>query len=473
MVTLNVDAIRMNTNINVLERINASFRVDARLVFEDIATYRVHAEVLCDAGILTSTDLSRIEIAFVEIKQELAGTFPTGNFDDVHEWVDASLRARIGKLAGTLQAARARNDQAVTDLKLYVRRASVKVMRTLLALVNEFGVKANLHVDTVMPGFTHTQKAQPITFGFYCAAFAETFLRDIKRLLSFTSLMDECPLGAGAIAGVSFPIDRHLAANRLGFSRPTRNALDAVASRDFALDFQYACLSIGLNLSRFAEDVVVWTSQPFDMVHLPDHLVTTSSIMPHKRNPDAAQILRSKSGRLAGNFHTLAMVLKGLAPAYAKDLQEDKEAVFDSMDTVIDCLEVARILVEGLQPKPDSMLRHAASDFCTSTDFVDLLVRERGLPFDEAHHYVTALVKEATKRKCSLGQLPTDVIRRTTGFEPPHDWASLDDPRVAVRLKSCFGGCAAHRVREALLGLQEDSAFIESAINNIKLESEA
>jgi argininosuccinate lyase len=434
----------------IMQRINVSIDVDKRLYAQDIAGSLAHAAMLVRQGILSSEDGAAIARGLEQIRAEIeAGTFPfRTEHEDIHLNVEARLAELIGAAAGRLHTARSRNDQVATDFKLWVRDAVDRLDRQMQGLQAALIAKAERHADTIMPGFTHLQVAQPVTFGHHLLAYVEMLGRDRGRLDDCRARLNECPLGAAALAGTSFPIDREMTARDLGFARPAANSLDAVADRDFALEFLAAAAIAGTHLSRFAEELVIWTSEPYRFVRLSDAFTTGSSIMPQKRNPDAAELVRAKTGRLLGAFAALLTVVKGLPLAYAKDLQEDKEPVFEAADTLELALAATAGMVLDLEVDAAAMRRVAASGFSTATDLADWLVRVLGVPFREAHHVTGALVKRAEALGKDLAALPLAEMRQV---EPRITAAVYEVLTVenSVKSRTSLGGTSPENVRAA------------------------
>jgi argininosuccinate lyase len=434
----------------IMQRINVSIDVDKRLYAQDIAGSLAHAAMLVRQGILSSEDGAAIARGLEQIRAEIeAGTFPfRTEHEDIHLNVEARLAELIGAAAGRLHTARSRNDQVATDFKLWVRDAIDRLDRQLQGLQAALIAKAERHAGTIMPGFTHLQVAQPVTFGHHLLAYVEMLGRDRARLADCRARLNECPLGAAALAGTSFPIDREMTARDLGFARPAANSLDAVSDRDFALEFLAAAVIAGTHLSRFAEELVIWTSEPYRFVRLSDAFTTGSSIMPQKRNPDAAELVRAKTGRLLGAFAALLTVVKGLPLAYAKDLQEDKAPVFEAADTLELALAATSGMVLDLEVDAAAMRRVAASGYSTATDLADWLVRVLGLPFREAHHVTGALVKRAEALGKDLADLPLAEMRQVEPRITQAVYAVLSVEN-SVKSRTSLGGTAPENVRAA------------------------
>ena len=391
----------------LMEAINASIGFDQRLSAQDVTGSRAHAAMLAAQGIISSKDAETIRKGLLTILSEIeSGTFEFSTaLEDIHMNIEARLKTLIGEPAGRLHTARSRNDQVATDFRLWVRDQMDAAIEGLQALIRAALAQAEAGADWVMPGFTHLQTAQPVTWGHHMMAYVEMFARDLSRFQDARARMNECPLGAAALAGTSFPIDRHMTAEALGFDRPMANSLDAVSDRDFALDYLGAASICAMHLSRLAEELVIWSSAQFRFVTLSDRFSTGSSIMPQKKNPDAAELIRAKIGRIMGANVALMTVMKGLPLAYSKDMQEDKEQVFDAADNLMIAMAAMAGMLGDMSANKDALERAAASGFSTATDLADWLVRELGLPFREAHHVTGALVKMAEDRGCDLPDL--------------------------------------------------------------------
>jgi argininosuccinate lyase len=432
----------------IMEAINASIGFDKRLFRQDIAGSRAHAAMLATQGILSDSDAEAIREGLLTVLSEIeAGRFEFSTaLEDIHMNVEARLKALIGEPAGRLHTARSRNDQVATDFRLWVREQTDDAVAGLKRLIAALLVQAEAGADWVMPGFTHLQTAQPVTWGHHMMAYVEMFGRDISRLRDARARMNECPLGAAALAGTSFPIDRHATAAALGFDRPMANSLDAVSDRDFALEFLAAAAITAMHLSRLAEELVIWSSAQFRFVALSDRFSTGSSIMPQKKNPDAAELLRAKIGRITGAMVALFMVMKGLPLAYSKDMQEDKEQVFDAADTLLLGLAAMEGMVRDMTANRASLEAAAASGFSTATDLADWLVREAGLPFRDAHHVTGTLVKLAEGRGCDLPDL---ALAEMQAVHPAitEDVKSVLGVHNSVASRTSYGGTAPAQVR--------------------------
>ena len=397
----------------IMEAINASISYDQRMAPQDIAGSRAHAAMLAATGIVTDKDAETMREGLLTVLSEIeGGTFEFSTaLEDIHMNVEARLKEIIGEPAGRLHTGRSRNDQVATDFKLWVRDQMDAAIEGIEALIRALLAQAEAGADWVMPGFTHLQTAQPVTWGHHMMAYVEMLGRDMSRFKDARVRMNECPLGAAALAGTSFPIDREMTAKALGFDRPAANSLDAVSDRDFALEF-LSCASIcAMHLSRFAEELVIWSSAQFRFVTLSDRFSTGSSIMPQKKNPDAAELIRAKVGRIFGANVALMMVMKGLPLAYSKDMQEDKEQVFDAADNLMLALAAMTGMVADMSANRPSLEAAAGSGFSTATDLADWLVRELNLPFRDAHHVTGALVAMAEGAGVDLPDLTLEQMQ--------------------------------------------------------------
>ncbi|MBU1288485.1 MAG: argininosuccinate lyase [Alphaproteobacteria bacterium] len=395
------------TPSEIMEEINSSLDIDRRMAAEDIAGSRAHADMLAEMEIITQADNEAIQGGLDTVVAELRdGTFPFRRaLEDIHMNVEARLKELIGEPAGRLHTARSRNDQVITDFRLWTRSALDGAGSLLAGLQSALVARADENAGTIMPGFTHLQTAQPVTLGHHLLAYVEMASRDRSRLADCAVRLNESPLGAAALAGTGFPIDRDMTAEALGFARPMANSLDAVASRDFALEALAGLSIAATHLSRLAEEIVLWTSPQFGFAALTDAWSTGSSIMPQKRNPDAAELVRAKAALITANFMALQGAIKALPLAYAKDLQDDKRLTFEAFDTFNLCVRAMTGMIETIRFKPDAMRAAAAKGFSTATDLADWLVRELGLPFREAHHITGTLVAKAEEKSCDLAEL--------------------------------------------------------------------
>ncbi|NJS39932.1 MAG: argininosuccinate lyase [Rhodobacteraceae bacterium] len=433
----------------IMQAINASIGFDQRLYAQDIAGSRAHAAMLAAQGILSNKDAEAIGEGLLTVLSEIeTGKFPFRvELEDIHLNIESRLTEIVGEAGKRLHTARSRNDQVAVDFRLWVRDQCDAAISSLTALMQAFVAQAEAGADWVMPGFTHLQTAQPVTWGHHMLAYVEMFARDRSRFEDARRRMNECPLGAAALAGTSFPIDRHMTASALGFDRPTANSLDSVSDRDFALEFLAASSITAMHLSRFAEELVIWSSAQFRFVRLSDRWTTGSSIMPQKKNPDAAELLRAKLGRILGATVALFTVMKGLALTYSKDMQEDKEQVFDAADTLMLGLAAMTGMVGDMTANRETLKTAAASGFSTATDLADWLVRELGLPFREAHHVTGTLVAMAESAGVDLPDL---TLAQMQAVHPGirADVFAVLGVENSVRSRMSYGGTAPTRVRE-------------------------
>jgi argininosuccinate lyase len=437
----------------IMQRINASIEFDKRLYAEDIAGSEAHCAMLVAQKILSPEDGAAIAAGLAQIRSEIdAGHFVfREEYEDIHMNIEVRLAEVIGPAAGRLHTARSRNDQVALDFRLWVRGAIDRIDRLMRELLAALLDQAEAHADTVMPGFTHLQIAQPVTFGHHLMAYVEMIARDRFRLADCRARLNECPLGAAALAGTAFPIDRHMTARALAFDRPMANSLDAVADRDFALEFLSAIAIAGTHLSRFAEEIVIWSSEAYSFIALSDAFTTGSSIMPQKRNPDAAELVRAKTGRFNGALLALLTVMKGLPLTYQKDMQEDKVPVFEAADALELSLAATAGMVRDMRPNRERLSAAAERGFSTATDLADWLVRELGLPFREAHHVTGTIVRRAEGRGCTLAELPFAEMQAVEPRITEAIYQVLDPSRSAAS-RTSFGGTAPSRVREAIAG---------------------
>nr|WP_060604683.1 argininosuccinate lyase [Aureimonas altamirensis] len=440
----------------IMEAINASIDFDKRLYREDIAGSMAHAAMLAENGIISAEDAAAIHKGLTEIRAEIEeGRFSfSREREDIHMNIEARLAELIGPAAGRLHTARSRNDQVAVDFRLYVKRALQELEAGLSAYMGALLARAQEHAATVMPGFTHLQAAQPVTFGHHCLAYVEMAGRDRSRVRDALRRMDESPLGAAALAGTGFPIDRHRTAQDLGFREPTRNSLDSVSDRDFAIEFLALAAMTAMHLSRLAEEIVIWSTPQFDFVRLSDAFSTGSSIMPQKKNPDAAELVRAKNGRINGGLVALLTVMKGLPLSYSKDMQEDKEQVFDAIDSLSLALSAMTGMVRDLEVNVARMRAAAGAGFSTATDLADFLVRGAGLPFREAHHVTGRVVALAESRKVALEDLPLEALQEIDERIGPEvfDVLSVDS---SVASRKSFGGTAPDNVRQQVAYWQQ------------------
>jgi len=440
----------------VMQAINVSIDVDKRLWAQDLAGSRAHCRMLAAQGIIGEADARAILEGLATIEAEIrAETFPFRDaYEDIHMNIEARLAELIGEPAGRLHTARSRNDQVATDFRLWVREACDRTVGQIEALQRALLAKAEAHAGDLMPGFTHLQPAQPVTFGHHLMAYVEMLGRDAGRFADARARLNECPLGAAALAGSPFPIDRHATAAELGFDRPMANSLDAVSARDFALETLAAASICAGHLSRLAEEIVVWMTPQFGFARLPDDLTTGSSIMPQKRNPDAAELVRAKTGRITGAFIALSTVMKGLPLAYSKDMQEDKPPVFEAFDALDLALSAMTAMAAAIAPDAARMAAAAGSGFSTATDLADWLVRELDLPFRQAHHVTGAAVKRAEALGVDLAGLPLEELQ-SLDARITADVYKVLTPEASAASRQSFGGTAPTQVRARIAEWKE------------------
>jgi len=440
----------------IMEEINVSVGFDQRLAKQDLNGSRAHCTMLVAQGIVSKDDGDAIQEGLTRIEKEIAA----GNFlfkrslEDVHMNIESRLADLIGAPAGRLHTARSRNDQVATDFRMWVRAAIDTLDEEIRKLQSVLIDRAEEHAATIMPGFTHLQAAQPVTFGHHLMAYVEMFGRDRSRLADARKRLNECPLGAGALAGTSFPIDRHLTAAKLNFDRPMANSMDAVSDRDFALDFLAAAAILSTHMSRLAEEMVNWSSAQFGFIRFTDAFSSGSSMMPQKRNPDAAELVRGKTGRVYGALLALLTVMKGLPLTYSKDMQEDKETVFATFDTLELCLAATTGLVGDMKPNPARMLESAGAGFTTATDLADWLTQALNIPFRETHHIAGKIVKLAEGKGCMLSELSLADMQQA---EPriTQDVFNVLTPAASAASRTSFGGTAPDNVRAQVKAARE------------------
>jgi argininosuccinate lyase len=437
----------------IMEEINASIDFDKRLASQDIRGSLAHAAMLAETGILSRSDVEVISNGLKTVLAEIeGGTFTFSRaLEDIHMNIESRLKDLIGPVAGRLHTGRSRNDQVATDMKLWVRDTIDGLDVQLRDLQLAFAEKAATFADAVMPGFTHLQSAQPVTFGHHLLAYVEMIARDRGRLADARKRLNECPLGAAALAGTSFPIDREMTAKALGFDRPTANSLDSVADRDFALETLAAASICAMHLSRFAEEITLWMTPQFAFVKLSDKFTTGSSIMPQKQNPDAAELVRGKSGRIFSALQGLLVVMKGLPLTYSKDMQEDKEGTFDSLQSLSLCVAAMAGMVRDMEPETKTMKKWAGAGFSTATDLADWLVRVLEMPFRDAHHVTGRLVAVAASRNIGLEKLSLSDMQEVEPRITDEIFAVLGVER-SVKSRVSYGGTAPANVKKQAKG---------------------
>jgi len=440
----------------IMQTLNASITFDKRLAMQDLRGSRAHCQMLVDCRIINNEDGTQILKGLEQIEKEIV----TGDFvfkselEDIHMNIESRLAEIIGEPAGRLHTARSRNDQVAVDFKLWVRDAIDEIDMALSALQKALLAQAKIHAATIMPGYTHLQPAQPVTFGHHLLAYCEMFRRDRCRFADARKRLNECPLGAAALAGTSFAINREQTARLLGFDRPTQNSLDTVADRDFALDYLAAASLAAVHLSRFAEEIVIWSSPHFGFITLSDAYTTGSSIMPQKKNPDAAELVRAKTGRIVGDFNSLLIAMKGLPLAYSKDMQEDKEPVFDAHDSLSLCLAAMSGMIGDMQVNVERMFQAAGAGFPEATDLADWLVQNLNMPFRRAHAVSAAIVQKAEDSGCKLKDLDLSLMQ---AIEPRIDAGVFEilTLEACVNRRNSLGGTAPEQVRRQIDMLQQ------------------
>ncbi|MDC1357056.1 argininosuccinate lyase [Pseudomonadota bacterium] len=434
----------------LMEEFNSSIQFDKRLYNQDIEGSIVHAEMLCKQKIISETDFKLIKSGLKKIKTEIYNN--NFNFsiklEDIHMNIENRLVDLIGDAGKKLHTARSRNDQVATDIKLWLRNRIDQIELDLKLLQKTLIEKSELYYDMLMPGYTHLQVAQPVTFGHHLLAYVEMIGRDRSRLIDCRKRLNESPLGSAALAGTSYPIDRDFVSHKLGFDKPTKNSMDAVSDRDFAVEFMSVSSLIAIHLSRLAEELVIWSSDRFNFVKLPESYTTGSSIMPQKRNPDAAELIRAKPGRIFGNLLSLMTVLKSLPMTYGKDMQEDKEPIFDTADTIEMCIMNMEGMIKGLEPISNNMIDALQKGFPTATDLADYLVINLEIPFRDAHHLTGKIILLAEEENCTLESLSLKDIQKII---PAADYKILEILKIqnSVSSRNSYGGTAPKNVLKA------------------------
>ena len=439
------------------EKIGSSIEVDKRLYNEDITASIVHVEMLIKQKIIPKKDGLKIIKSLRKINSQIEkGSFPfSERFEDIHLNIEKKLFDMIGSSAGYMHTARSRNDQVVTDFKLWVKKSSKEIIKVISDLMRTLVRKAEQNVETVMPGFTHLKNAQPISFAHYLLAYYEMLSRDKKRFLDNLKLLDESPLGSAALSGTSYNIDRNFTSKKLGFKKPTNNSIDAVSDRDFALDFLYASAVCAMHLSRLAEDFIILNSDAYKLIEFNDSVLTGSSIMPQKKNPDPAELIRGRTGINYGKLNSLLTIMKGLPISYFKDLQDDKALVFDSFDTLKDTLTLSNELIKNLKPSKNRMLEMANEGFTTATDFADFLVKAKKLTFREAYNISAKLVNYAEKNKKRLDQLSFLEVKKFYK-DLDKNVLKLFNVKNSMNSKISFGGTAEKNIKKMIKKIKKE-----------------
>tara|TARA_B110000438_G_scaffold299700_1_gene350448 strand:- start:1 stop:1389 length:1389 start_codon:yes stop_codon:yes gene_type:complete len=446
-----------NSTSKIFENIGASIDVDKRLFEEDIFASIVHTKMLFKQRIIKKEIGNKIIIGLKKIRGEIRkNKFNfSKKYEDIHLNVENRLFEIIGEDAGYLHIARSRNDQVVTDFKLWVKKASTEVIKNLNILIKSFLKKSEFNIHNIMPGFTHLKNAQPISFAHYLLAYVEMFKRDKERFSSNKNYIDECPLGAGALAGTSYKIDRNFTSKKLGFKKPTNNSIDSISDRDFALDFLSAASICAMHISRFAEELIIWNSDIFRLIKLDDKMLTGSSIMPQKKNPDPAELIRGRAGKNFGYLQSMLTTMKGLPLSYYKDMQEDKAIVFDSYDTLIESIIITNELVKNLKANKDRMLALSNEGYTTATDFADYLVQNNNLSFREAYKISAKLVNYSEKKRKKLDELSFDEVKKMKN-NLSKNVMKVFDVKNSVNSKTSYGGTSIKNIKKMISKLKKE-----------------
>ena len=441
----------------IVEQAGASIDIDKRLFEEDISASIIHAQMLIKQKIIQNKKGVKIINGLKKIRNEIRKNKFKFNkkYEDIHLNIEKRLFSIIGEDAGYLHIARSRNDQVITDFKLWVKKASEDIIKNLNVLIKNFLKKSEINIATIMPGFTHLKNAQPISFAHYLLAYVEMFKRDKKRFKNNLNYLDECPLGVGALAGTSYKIDRSYTSKKLGFKKPTNNSIDTVSDRDFALDFLSSAAICAMHISRFAEELIIWNSDIFKLVKLSDKMLTGSSIMPQKKNPDPAEFIRGKAGQNFGSLQAMLTTMKGLPLSYYKDMQEDKTLVFNSYDTLSESIIITNELVKNLTANKDRMLALSNEGYTTATDFADYLVQNNNLSFREAYKVSAKLVNYAENKKKKLNELNFDEVKKVKS-DLNKNVMKVFNVTNSVNLKSSYGGTATKNIKKMISKLKKE-----------------
>jgi len=446
-----------NATSKIFEKIGASIDIDKRLYEEDILGSIVHTQMLIKQKIINRKRGNKIINGLKKIRNEIKKNKFKFNkkYEDIHLNIEKRLFTTIGNDAGYLHIARSRNDQVITDFKLWIKKASEEIIKNLNNLIKNFLKKSASNVQTIMPGFTHLKNAQPISFAHYLLAYVEMFKRDKKRFTSNIEYIDECPLGVGALAGTSYKIDRNFTSKKLGFKKPTNNSIDSVSDRDFALDFLSSASICAMHISRFAEELIIWNSDIFKLIQLDDKMLTGSSIMPQKKNPDPAELIRGRAGKNFGSLQAMLTIMKGLPLSYYKDMQEDKALVFQSHDTLLESIIITNELVKNLRPNKERMLALSNEGYTTATDFADYLVQNNNLSFRDAYKISAKLVNYAEKNKKKLNQLNFDEVKKIKN-NLDKKVMNVFNVRNSVNLKTSYGGTSTKNIKKMISKLKKE-----------------
>ena len=446
-----------NATSKIFEKIGASIDIDKRLYEEDILGSIVHTQMLTKQKIINRERGNKIIGGLKKIRSEIRKNKFKFNkkYEDIHLNIEKRLFTIIGNDAGYLHIARSRNDQVITDFKLWIKKASKEIVKNLNNLIKNFLKKSAVNIQTIMPGFTHLKNAQPISFAHYLLAYVEMFKRDKKRFTSNIEYIDECPLGVGALAGTSYKIDRNFTSKKLGFKKPTNNSIDTVSDRDFALDFLSSASICAMHISRLAEELIIWNSDIFKLIQFDDKMLTGSSMMPQKKNPDPAELIRGRAGKNFGSLQAMLTIMKGLPLSYYKDMQEDKALVFHSHDTLLESIIITNELVKNLRPNKERMLALSNEGYTTATDFADYLVQNNSLSFRDAYKISAKLVNYAEKNKKKLNQLNFDEVKKIKN-NLDKNVMNVFDVRNSVNLKTSYGGTATKNIKKMISKLKKE-----------------
>ena len=446
-----------NATSKIFEKIGASIDIDKRLFEEDIFGSIVHTQMLAKQKIINKKKGYKIINGLKKIRSEIRkNRFNFNNkYEDIHLNIEKRLFEIIGDDAGYLHIARSRNDQVITDFKLWIKKASHEIIKNINDLIKSFLKKSENNIQTIMPGFTHLKNAQPISFAHYLLAYVEMFKRDQKRFTSNIDYIDECPLGVCALAGTSYKIDRNFTSKKLGFKKPTNNSIDSVSDRDFALDFLSSASICAMHISRFAEEIIIWNSDVFKLIKLDDKILTGSSIMPQKKNPDPAELIRGRAGKNFGSLQAMLTTMKGLPLSYYKDMQEDKALVFNSYDTLLESIIITNELIKSLKPNKERMLALSNEGYTTATDFADYLVQNNNLSFREAYKISAKLVNYAEKNKKKLNQLNFYEVKKMKN-DLDNNVMKVFNVRNSVNLKTSYGGTSIKNIKKMISKLKKE-----------------
>ena len=446
-----------NATSKIFEKIGASIDIDKRLYEEDILGSIVHTQMLTKQKIINRERGNKIISGLKKIRSEIRKNKFKFNkkYEDIHLNIEKRLFTIIGNDAGYLHIARSRNDQVITDFKLWIKKASKEIVKNLNNLIKNFLKKSAGNIQTIMPGFTHLKNAQPISFAHYLLAYVEMFKRDKKRFTSNIEYIDECPLGVGALAGTSYKIDRNFTSKKLGFKKPTNNSIDSVSDRDFALDFLSSASICAMHISRLAEELIIWNSDIFKLIQFDDKMLTGSSMMPQKKNPDPAELIRGRAGKNFGSLQAMLTIMKGLPLSYYKDMQEDKALVFQSHDTLLESIIITNELVKNLRPNKERMLALSNEGYTTATDFADYLVQNNSLSFRDAYKISAKLVNYAEKNKKKLNQLNFDEVKKIKN-NLDKNVMNVFNVRNSVNLKTSYGGTSTKNIKKMISKLKKE-----------------